>query len=343
MTTTEERLSRLEAGYEHLATKAGVEGLRAGLETLRADFHSILREVRAENNRRFDQINQRIDRLFWANHHHRRRVAGGCRCRLGAGPAVMPFLVRFCAPPLEHGGAFLTILAWDSRLSTNSLSVTVLTVAADGFGGQGVSQFSPTGQALDIPEQPLQPQEGMLHPRSQSGAGSWLSPMPSPPAPPRSPDPASAAAPAASPPAVPPPAPGSPPFAHSLVARITPRHRLPAVQQMVRFRNAVDVGRCRAHAVDYARLRVNPHVRLHPQMPLATLLGLMHLWVPLPGPILGGRRRLDDGAVHDGSLPQLQPLGFQVSVDFLRQTLPQPVPFQEMTEVEDGGLVGQGA
>ena len=33
---------------------------------LRADFHSILREVRAENNRRFDQINQRIDRLFWA-------------------------------------------------------------------------------------------------------------------------------------------------------------------------------------------------------------------------------------------------------------------------------------
>ena len=66
MTTTEERPSRLEAGYEHLATKAGVEGLRAGLETLRADFHSILREVQAENNRRFDQINQRIDRLFWA-------------------------------------------------------------------------------------------------------------------------------------------------------------------------------------------------------------------------------------------------------------------------------------
>ena len=33
MTTTEERLSRLEAGYEHLATKADVEGLRAGLET----------------------------------------------------------------------------------------------------------------------------------------------------------------------------------------------------------------------------------------------------------------------------------------------------------------------
>ena len=55
---------------------------------------------------------------------------------------MTPFLVRFCAPPLEHGGAFLTILAWDSRLSTNPLSVTVLTVAADGFGGQGVSQFS---------------------------------------------------------------------------------------------------------------------------------------------------------------------------------------------------------
>ena len=53
--------------------------------------------------------------------------------------------------------------------------------------------------------------------------------------------------------------------------------------------------------------------------------------------------RLDDGGVHDGSLPQFQPLAFQVGVDFLHETPTQVVLLQQVAEVEDGGLVGQGA
>jgi len=53
--------------------------------------------------------------------------------------------------------------------------------------------------------------------------------------------------------------------------------------------------------------------------------------------------RLDDGGVHDGSLPQPQPLALQVGVDFLQETLTQMVLLQQVAEVEDGGLVGQGA
>ena len=37
-----------------------------------------------------------------------------------------------------------------------------------------------------------------------------------------------------------------------------------------------------------------------------------------------------------------QSLGFQVGVDFLQQALSQVVPLQQVAEVEDGGLVGQG-
>ena len=84
-------------------------------------------------------------------------------------------------------------------------------------------------------------------------------------------------------------------------------------------------------------------VGLHPEMPLVPLLGLMHLRVPLLGTVLGGRRRLDEDGVHDGSLPQPQPLAFQVGVDFPQETLPQVVLLQQVAEVEDGGLVGQGA
>ena len=50
--SNEERIARLEAGYEHLATKADVENLRA-------DFKSDIAAAQADTNRR-------IDRLFWA-------------------------------------------------------------------------------------------------------------------------------------------------------------------------------------------------------------------------------------------------------------------------------------
>ena len=50
--SNEERLARLEAGYEHLATKADVESLRG-------DFKAYLAANQVDTNRR-------IDRLFWA-------------------------------------------------------------------------------------------------------------------------------------------------------------------------------------------------------------------------------------------------------------------------------------
>ena len=56
-----------------------------------------------------------------------------------------------------------------------------------------------------------------------------------------------------------------------------------------------------------------------------------------------GSRRLYDGGVHDGSLPQPQSLGLQVGVDLIQKTLTQLVFLQEMPEIQDGCLVGQGA
>ncbi len=61
--SNEERPARLEAGYEHLATKADLESLRvdfkADLATARSEFKSDLTTAWADTNRR-------IDRLFWA-------------------------------------------------------------------------------------------------------------------------------------------------------------------------------------------------------------------------------------------------------------------------------------
>ena len=61
--SNEERIARLEGGYEHLATKADVENLRAdfkaGLSAVRSDFKDDLASNQADTNRR-------IDRLSWA-------------------------------------------------------------------------------------------------------------------------------------------------------------------------------------------------------------------------------------------------------------------------------------
>ena len=47
-TNIEERVSRLEGGYEHLATKADVESVRVDLERLRADMTAEIGSVRTE-------------------------------------------------------------------------------------------------------------------------------------------------------------------------------------------------------------------------------------------------------------------------------------------------------
>ena len=53
-TSNEERIARLEAGYEHLATKADIAEIRGEMAT-----KSDLAASQADTNRR-------IDRLFWA-------------------------------------------------------------------------------------------------------------------------------------------------------------------------------------------------------------------------------------------------------------------------------------
>ena len=57
--SNEERIARLEGGYEHLATKADVADVRSEVADTRADLKSDIATSQSDTNRR-------IDRLFWA-------------------------------------------------------------------------------------------------------------------------------------------------------------------------------------------------------------------------------------------------------------------------------------
>ena len=67
-------------------------------------------------------------------------------------------------------------------------------------------------------------------------------------------------------------------------------------------------------------LAIHADVRLHPEVPLVALARLVHLRVPLAGRVLGRRRRMDDGRVHDGARADARmPLRFQVMVNRIQQ------------------------
>ena len=57
--SNEERLARLEAGYEHLATKSDLAEMEARLL-------AAMMTGQSDYNRRIDDCNGRIDRVFWA-------------------------------------------------------------------------------------------------------------------------------------------------------------------------------------------------------------------------------------------------------------------------------------
>jgi IS5 family transposase len=78
----------------------------------------------------------------------------------------------------------------------------------------------------------------------------------------------------------------------SAVGLITPYPGLLPVQQFGQHRAVGDIGRRRHHGVDQLGAAVHPQMRLHAEIPLVALLGLVHLGVACLVGILGRRRRI---------------------------------------------------
>ena len=115
------------------------------------------------------------------------------------------------------------------------------------------------------------------------------------------------------------------PYGCALVAGITGGFLLVPIQQRLRLRDVVDVGRSADHGTYESRLSIDADVRLHAKVPLVTLLGLMHLGVPLPFAILGQRWRGDDRGVDDGTFGQHQAFLGKVCFDCREDALGRSV------------------
>jgi hypothetical protein len=130
-------------------------------------------------------------------------------------------------------------------------------------------------------------------------------------------------------------------FVRILVARVSKGISFFAVQQLVRLGHIVDVG-CRAfHAVHQARVGIHANVRLHAEVPLVALLGLMHLGITLAFDILSRARRRDQRGIHCRARLQQQPLVGQQVVDDAQHVGGQVMLVQQMPKPQDRALVGQ--
>ena len=85
MASTEERVSRLEGAYDHLATKADLEDTKAYLEVVRADLKADVAELKVNIADLKVNIADLKAELTW-------RVAGLQLAGLAAVAAIMGFL-----------------------------------------------------------------------------------------------------------------------------------------------------------------------------------------------------------------------------------------------------------
>jgi hypothetical protein len=120
----------------------------------------------------------------------------------------------------------------------------------------------------------------------------------------------------------------------TLVAGVTPHLLLLAVQQL---RNLLDiglVGRRGGARVHQATRGINRDVRLHAEVPLVALLGLVHLGVALALLVFGPAGHDDDGRIVGAALAKRKALALEVLVDRLEDVLGQVIGFEQVAKAE---------
>ena len=111
------------------------------------------------------------------------------------------------------------------------------------------------------------------------------------------------------------------------------------MQQFTQDGSIVNVCGCRNKRMDDLARTVDANMRLHPEVPLVALLGLMHLRIPLFRFVLSRAWRGNNRRINDRTSGDFHAALAQVRVDFVEELLPEAMPLQEMAELADRRLV----
>src|SRR6266705_2713135 len=121
-------------------------------------------------------------------------------------------------------------------------------------------------------------------------------------------------------------------FLLSSIASVAVDPSLATVQQVRQGMLVMHVRCARGNGMNQLGLAIHAEVGLHPEVPLVTLLRLLHLRVPLAFLILGRTGRVDDCGIDDGTGGDLQALGLQMRTDRGKQLPAQIMALEQMAE-----------
>lgn len=128
-------------------------------------------------------------------------------------------------------------------------------------------------------------------------------------------------------------------FALASIGRVTPYPPLLSMQQVGERLAVVHVGCARHHRVNQLAATVHADVRFHAEVPLISLLCLMHLGVALLVLVLRRGRRIDDAGIDDRARAQLHSLALQMRVDLGKDRFAQAMLLQQMPELAHRGFI----
>ena len=123
------------------------------------------------------------------------------------------------------------------------------------------------------------------------------------------------------------------------VGTVAPNSRLRPVQQIGQNSGVVYVGGGGHHRADEFGFTVHPHVGLHPEIPLVSLLGLMHLGAAHFFLVLRRRWRIDDRGIDDGATGDGRSRGRQMCAEQGKDLFAEAVRFQQVAELAHCGLI----
>ncbi len=113
------------------------------------------------------------------------------------------------------------------------------------------------------------------------------------------------------------------------------------MHQGMRLRHVVGIGRRCRDRVHQARVSVHANVRLHAKVPLAALLGLVHLRVALAFVVLVRTGRCNQGGIHHRAGLDHQPAINQFGIHSRQYLRAQVVLFKHVPKARDGAFIRQ--
>ena len=128
---------------------------------------------------------------------------------------------------------------------------------------------------------------------------------------------------------------------NALVARVGKHNFFLSVQQGMRLRHLVCIGRSRRHRVNQSRLGVHANVSFLAKVPLVALLCLVHLRIALTCAFLGGAWCRYQSGVHDGAGHEQQPAINQLGIERRQYLHTQVIFLKHVPRAQGGAFIGQ--